>query len=231
MDQIVRSSTHIYASKEPSVIRRRRGAVQKQSFTPKRVRPGAVSHTDVAQSADVYYRDAATRESPQALRQAPQKKAAPVRQLSATEFLFHTTQEVVVGMPKVYEAVREGLRVSVICTDEHALQVARLQKDFAVTRQTLTEDQGRDIAFTLAAKPQPVSVAPPVVEEPPQPVAETVVEEPPVVEEPTAEVAVEEPVLESTDEDTDDEDDSDDSDEDEEDVEAASQEDDEYSEN
>lgn len=155
IDQPNQSSDKYYRSRDVSVIGPPTGegrSLPPGSYTPDFVNPAVSRQADRPRSADVYYKDPA--ETRRALQNLP---PAALNTGLMTVMVREELDEI---LRAAIWSASQGQRVRVAVADVAWLPAARLKVEQAVTRQTLTEDQGREILFGKYNAPAQDSQAP-----------------------------------------------------------------------
>ena len=130
-----------YASGNPSALNPLVRAGKTRIRTPAYVDPSKARQADLPRSADVYYKDP---DEARLERMAAPSQASPGMIVVLTRDALAEK----VGQAIVEAAVAP---VRVALADVAWLGAARMQVDLAVSRERITEDQGRDILFGLYA--------------------------------------------------------------------------------
>lgn len=154
------SSDKYYASKDRSVISPPLGGRRtplRPNPTPAYVDPKRSRQSDLTRSADVYYKD------PEESKRERAEALPKVREAVENGIISIQTREELTTKVRsaIYNCAFGPVRVAL--ADADWLAAARAQVELAVTRETITEDQARDIQFGLVPKTEVSVQTQPVV--------------------------------------------------------------------
>lgn len=177
-DQPIRGTDHIYGSGQTSAIPRTRADSPKTirpGITPAAVAPkGANRDPSVLQSSDKYYANQEGKTpvpAPFVMKEADAavaeggSRVLPVAHGQSTHLVtIENEADIKKGMQEAVQALQAGVgTVRVLLHNKDWAAAARTQIEYAVTREEITEDQGRDVHYGVRPQHMDVNVVDDVV--------------------------------------------------------------------
>jgi hypothetical protein len=167
LDQPIRGTNHIYGSGQPSAIKRTKADSRLKdknklvpNITPRAVDPRAsAGDPGMLQSTDKYYANQEDKvptphsfnmqqAEQQALRQGGSFVGQATHNQSVRLIEIRSEKEIVARMREAVDALQGGVgKIRVLLWNRDWVAAARQQIEFAVTRERISEDRGRDVEF------------------------------------------------------------------------------------